>query len=118
MRSKLFSLVAALSHIVDNAILYNRAGGSVTIRAHIDEGHEPRQALVQVCDTGIGIPSAFLPQLFSEFQRARSKASRDVPGTGLGLAISKRIVHELGGRISVESTEGRGSAFTVSFLLA
>ncbi len=112
------SLVAALSHIVDNAILYNRDGGSVTISAQVDQGQEPPLARVEVCDTGIGIPSAFLPQLFSEFQRARSKASRDVPGTGLGLAISSHIVRELGGRIAVESTEGRGSAFTVTFLLA
>jgi two-component system phosphate regulon sensor histidine kinase PhoR len=102
-------LRAALSHITDNAVRYNRPGGSVTIRAEA----RPPLACVEVIDTGIGIPAAFLPELFQEFQRSGSQASKDIPGTGLGLAISSRIVAQLGGRIEVESTEGEGSCFRV-----
>jgi len=111
VRGDRFSLLAALSHITENAIHYNKNGGSVFIRTTLC-ADEP-MACVQVEDTGIGIPEAFIPQLFQEFHRAQNKASRGIPGTGLGLAISARIVKELGGRISVDSVEGQGSSFGI-----
>ncbi len=118
VRGDRFSLLAALSHITENAIRYNRNGGSVFIRAAARPGERPPMACVEVEDTGIGIPREFIPQLFQEFHRAHSKASRDIPGTGLGLAISSRIVKELGGRITVDSTEGQGSSFRIYLPLA
>ncbi len=114
VRGNRYGVLAALSHVVENSIRYNREGGSVFIRAYLAE----EQACVEVRDTGIGIPAAFLPQLFQEFHRADSKAARGIPGTGLGLAISSRIVTELGGRITVESTEGEGSTFEIFLPLA
>jgi signal transduction histidine kinase len=112
------SLAAALSHVIENAIRYNRAQGSVVVRVHLRPDDTPPTACVEVEDTGIGIPAAFLPQLFREFHRARTGASRDIPGTGLGLAISNRIVQELGGHIAVESVEGQGSTFRLHLPLA
>jgi two-component system, OmpR family, phosphate regulon sensor histidine kinase PhoR len=113
VRGDRFSLLAALSHITENAIRYNKNGGSVFIRADLRRLDEAPMAVVEVADTGIGIPEAFIPQLFQEFHRSQSKASRGIPGTGLGLAISARIVKELGGHIEVESVEGQGSSFRV-----
>lgn len=118
VRGDRFSLLAALSHITENAIRYNNNGGSVFIRATVRNAEAPPAACVEVEDTGIGIPHAFIPELFQEFHRAQNKASRDIPGTGLGLAISSRIVKELGGRISVDSVEGQGSSFRVYLPLA
>ncbi len=118
VRGDRFSLLAALSHITENAIRYNKNGGSVFIRATARPQEDPPTACVEVEDTGIGIPSAFLPELFQEFHRSQSKASRDIPGTGLGLAISSRIVKELGGRIVVDSVEGQGTSFRVYLPLA
>jgi signal transduction histidine kinase len=112
------SLAAALSHVVDNAIRYNHPGGAVVVRCLPPCAEQPGLARVEVEDTGIGIPRSFLPQLFQEFHRARSAASRDIPGTGLGLAISQRIVQELGGHIAVESVEGEGSTFRLFLPLA
>jgi len=117
VRGDRFSLLAALSHITENAIHYNKNGGSVFIRTTAP-GDDTAMACVEVQDTGIGIPEAFLPQLFQEFERAQSKAARGIPGTGLGLAISARIVKELGGRISVDSVEGEGSSFRIYLPLA
>ena len=112
------SLAAALSHVVDNAIRYNRAGGTVVVRGLVPVAERPELACVEVEDTGIGIPQSFLPQLFLEFRRARSAASRDIPGSGLGLAISSRIVEELGGHIAVQSVEGEGSTFRLYLPIA
>ncbi len=118
VRGDRFGLLAALSHITDNAIRYNRPGGAVFIRAILREDAGHAMACVEVEDTGIGIPTAFLPELFQEFHRAQSEASRNIPGTGLGLAISNRIVTELGGRIAVDSVEGQGTSFRVFLPLA
>ena len=118
VRGDRFSLLAALSHITENAIRYNKNGGSVFIRASASHNDQGPTAVVEVADTGIGIPEAFIPELFQEFHRGQSKANRGIPGTGLGLAISARIVKELGGHIEVDSVEGQGSSFRVYLPLA
>jgi signal transduction histidine kinase len=69
--------------------------------------------LIQVVDTGIGIPARHLPRVFDKFYRVHDPAAKDIPGTGLGLAIARSIVDAHDGRIVVESTEGAGSVFTV-----
>ena len=101
-------------NLVTNAIKYNRPGGAVTVRARRDGGF----AILQVIDTGIGIPQDQLARIFDEFVRIASPASPDVPGSGLGLTICKRIVDELGGRIEVESVLGQGTTFKVRLPLA
>ncbi len=103
------SVAMLVSNLVDNAVKYNRAGGSVSIRASASGNN----VVLQVSDTGIGIPAESIPRLFQEFYRVRTKQTQDITGTGLGLVICKRIVIELGGTIEVTSQEGKGTMFTV-----
>ncbi len=100
--------------LVDNAIKYTPAGGSVSIRLAPEES----AALIRITDTGIGIAPADLPYVFDRFWRADKVRSRATGGTGLGLAIARWIVNRHGGVIVVSSEVGRGSAFTVTLPLA
>jgi two-component system, sensor histidine kinase and response regulator len=114
-------------NLITNAIAYNRRGGAVTVTAR----HELGEVVVEVRDTGPGIPEEAVGLLFEEFFRVRQAGSgngdgngsgngnggggrQDPGGTGLGLAICKRIVGELGGGIAVESEVGVGTIFRVS----
>jgi signal transduction histidine kinase len=101
----------ALSNLVKNAIHFTDSGGSVTIKAEEDSGHMK----VSVSDTGIGIPAKDLPKLFDRFYQVEQHLTRKHGGMGLGLAVAKSMVELHGGRIWVESDEGKGSTFT--FLL-
>ncbi|MCU0611316.1 MAG: ATP-binding protein [Candidatus Eisenbacteria bacterium] len=103
-----------VTNLISNAIRYTPSGGKIWVIGVI-HGHS---LVLQVRDTGIGIPTDKLPHVFDEFFRA-SNARQMVPeGTGMGLAISKRIVELHGGRIEVESAEGEGTTFTVTLPLA
>jgi two-component system NtrC family sensor kinase len=96
-----------IDHLLDNAIKYTGPGGTISINGSI----EADQIILQVGDTGIGIPAVDLPFIFDRFYRA-GNAYMDASGTGLGLAIVKSIVENHGGRIWVESSEGKGTVFT------
>jgi signal transduction histidine kinase len=96
-------------NLLDNAVKYNRAGGAVNVAARLVAG----EALVEVVDTGVGIAPEALPQLFDEFFRAQGARQSGVRGSGLGLAICRRIAHEMGGAIEVESHLGEGTTFRV-----
>ncbi len=74
--------------------------------------------VVQVIDTGIGISGEFRSRLFHEFEQESSGMARLYEGSGLGLSITKRLVDLMGGKIQVESVQGKGSQFTVSFPLS
>lgn len=100
-------MVQVVTNFVTNAITYTDEGGQVILRLHPAAPSEPSVALVEVCDTGVGIASEHLPHLFQPFYRAESQ----MEGTGLGLNISKEIVELHGGRVGVESTLGKGSCF-------
>lgn len=102
------ALQRILSNLVGNAIKYTPEGGRITITVRCPEN----QVAVEVQDTGIGIPEASLPRLFTEFFRAPN-AKECETGTGLGLVIVKDMVDRLGGTLSVQSQEGHGSTFTV-----
>jgi signal transduction histidine kinase len=98
--------------LIDNAIKYtpihNDEGiGRVTVSLERDDG----QAVLRVCDTGIGIDPEDLPHIFERFYRADRARSRQ--GTGLGLSIAQSLVEQLGGNITAESTPGEGSIFSV-----
>jgi signal transduction histidine kinase len=96
-----------LANLAGNAVKYTPEGGRVEM-ALTAEGEHVR---VTVTDSGIGIPASALPYVFDKFYRVKSAATREIEGTGLGLAITKSIIEALGGRIWVESQEGRGSTF-------
>jgi len=102
-----------LTNLVGNAVKYTPTGGRVTVGL-CQTGDE---AVVTVADTGIGIPPEALPHLFEEFYRAPNARAANITGTGLGLAIVKRLVDLYHGAISVESTVGVGTTFTVAFPL-
>ncbi len=95
-------------NLLSNAVKYTPPGGRITVRAREQEGH----IAVQVSDTGVGIPPADLPHIFSKFYRVR-RESEATEGTGLGLAIVKSIVERHGGRVWAESEVGKGSTFTI-----
>ena len=69
---------------------------------------------VRIADTGVGIDEVFLETLFEPFAQEDTRVNRDREGSGLGLAIARRLVDAMGGRLSVESVRGEGSAFTVT----
>ncbi|MBA7470918.1 Signal transduction histidine-protein kinase ArlS [subsurface metagenome] len=100
-------LKQALINLVDNAIKYNRTGGTVKLSARA----EGSQVVLQVQDSGIGISAADQQRIFDRFYRVDKSRSRAQGGSGLGLAIVKKIVENHGGTISLESTPGEGSIF-------
>jgi heavy metal sensor kinase len=101
-------------NLLDNAIKYTPSGGSITLDVHAREG----KAVIEVADTGIGIPPGALPHIFERFFRVDKARSRDAGGAGLGLAIVKSICAAHRGQVYVESSEGRGSRFKVELPLA
>ena len=102
-------VVQVLRNLVDNAIKYTPAGGQVLVHG---ASHGDTVSLT-VEDTGTGIPKEKLESVFDEFVRLRPASAMETRGSGLGLPICRRIVHALGGTISVESREGQGSVFMV-----
>ena len=102
-------LEVMFSNLLSNAVKYNREGGSVTVTIRDD----PEGVRIDVADTGIGIAPADLEKLFREFVRLRTPETRAIEGSGLGLSILKRLATLYGGTVSVDSTPGRGSTFTV-----
>jgi signal transduction histidine kinase len=108
-----------LLNLLDNAIRYTAPEGRISLVLGMREGQEngpdtaeaPRQAVIAVSDTGIGIAEKHLPHIFERFYRIDGKSEAD--GSGLGLAICKRIAELHGGRIEVSSKKGRGTTFTV-----
>jgi len=102
-------LTQLLVNLLDNAIKYTSQGGS----ARLSLSTEDRSAVIEVSDTGRGIPASALPHIFERFYRQTDPRDSRVTGFGLGLAISKWIVDAHGGSIDVESEEGRGSRFIV-----
>jgi len=103
-----------LQNLLDNAIQYTSPGGRIEVKAAAG----PREAVVSVADTGIGIPLADQERIFERFYRVDAARSREEGGTGLGLSIAKHIVEAHGGRLWVESEVGHGSKFSFSIALA
>ena len=102
-----------LLNLLDNAVKYTPASGEISIALASENGN----AEIIVSDTGIGIPAADQLRVFDRFYRVDKARSRAQGGAGLGLSIARWIVEGHGGKISVESTPGQGSAFTVELPL-
>lgn len=106
-------LTQAIINLIDNGIKYTNAGGHIKVKAMAKTG----QLLIQVSDSGIGIPREDMPRIFERFYRVDKARSRDGGGTGLGLSIVKHIMEQHGGQINVESHLGQGTTFTLLFPL-
>jgi signal transduction histidine kinase len=100
-------------NLVGNAVKYTRSGG-----VRVELAREGETARLVVADTGIGIPAHEQPRLFEEFFRAGNAKAVEEHGTGLGLAIVRDLVSRAGGRVSIDSAEGRGTTVTVTLPLA
>jgi signal transduction histidine kinase len=97
-------------NLVDNAIKYSPEGGEITIRVRQsgDDG------ILEVTDTGSGIPAEVQPRIFDRFYRVDQSRSRNNGGTGLGLSIAKWAVEVNGGRLTLEPRTGGGSIFRIT----
>lgn len=100
----------ALINLIDNAIKYSPRGGTIRIEARRDRDGD---AVVEVTDEGPGIPEAHRSRVFERFYRIDKARSRDDGGAGLGLSIALWAVQAHGGRIELESEEGKGSTFRI-----
>lgn len=103
-------LSGVVYNLTDNAIKYNHPGGTVTIRLSA----RGEQAILQVADTGVGIPEESRERIFERFYRVDKSRSKEVGGTGLGLSIVKHAVMIHRGTIHVDSTLGKGTTITVT----
>ena len=102
-------LTQVFTNLLGNAIKYTPAGGRIVVRINV----ENEQVHVSITDPGLGIPAAAIPYLFQRFYRVTRTHAQHVSGLGIGLYVVKEIVTQHAGTISVDSTEGAGSTFTV-----
>jgi signal transduction histidine kinase len=107
-------LIRVVDNLVTNAVKFTPDGGTVRLSVR----GEGDAAILTVTDTGAGIPTSDLPDLFNRFFRGRNAVEDAVPGSGLGLAISQVIAEAHGSTIEVESTPGTGSTFRLALPLA
>lgn len=105
-----------LNNLVGNSLKFTERG-EISIIVSVEQIDDFVQLTCQVKDTGIGIPEASLPTLFSAFTQVDSSTTRNYGGTGLGLAIVRQLCELMGGSVRVHSKEGEGSTFTFDVLL-
>jgi len=103
-------LAQLLDNLISNGIKFTPPGGRIDVRVKGQRGN----AVIEVRDTGMGIPSEEQHHLFERFFRTAKATEQAIPGTGLGLAISKAIVDAHGGQIAVASADGGGTTFRIS----
>jgi signal transduction histidine kinase len=99
-------LTQVLLNLLGNSVKFTRSGGTITVGVQIEAG----QAVVKVTDTGVGIAPDLVPKIFDRYEQVHKGRG----GTGIGLALVKGFVEAHGGKVWVESEEGRGSCFAFS----
>ncbi len=104
-------MMQVLDNLISNALRYTPSGGKVTLRARMDG----KRVLLQVADTGSGIPAEELPHIFERFHRVDPSRHSESGGSGLGLAIVRALVEAQGGKVSAESELGKGTTISVEF---
>jgi len=107
-----FLILQAVINILSNAIKYNKPGGKVTIKTF----KRDNKIILSCKDTGIGIPSQYIPRIFERFFVVDKSRSRQLGGTGLGLSIVKHIIELHKGIIEVKSEPGKGTEFIIELL--
>jgi signal transduction histidine kinase len=107
-------IAQVVDNLLSNAIKFTPDGGTVVVRL----GKRGEEALIEVQDSGMGIPADEQDKLFDRMYRATAAADRHIPGVGLGLTIVKGIVEAHGGRVGLTSEEGVGTTFFVGLPLA
>lgn len=100
-----------LINLFENAVRHTPSGGRITVTARADAG----RTVIEVSDTGAGIPADHLPRIFERFYRVDPARSRDQGGTGLGLAIVKHLMESHSGKVEAESAPGRGTTIRLHF---
>jgi len=104
-----FFLEQMFTNLIDNAVKYNKCAGEMRINSYSNENY----IVIKISDSGIGIPREHQDRIFERFYRVDKNRSREIGGTGLGLSIVKHIVLVHGGKITLDSEEGKGSEFTI-----
>ena len=104
-------LSEVFENILSNGVKYNKEGGSLSISSHPqDDG-----VVFEFKDTGLGIPEAEIAKVFTKFFRSEKPEARAHPGTGLGLFVVRMLTEKMGGKISFESIEDKGTTFSIFF---
>ncbi|WP_345265451.1 hybrid sensor histidine kinase/response regulator transcription factor [Nibrella viscosa] len=102
-----------ITNLLANAIKYTPAGGEVRVRLHVADN----QAMLEIADTGVGIPEEKLPYIFNRFYQVDDSATRNYEGSGIGLALVKELTDLLGGRITIASKPGTGTTVRLTLPL-
>ena len=112
-------LIRVFENLIENALKYGASGKRVQVSGHREMGPDgEEEAVIAVHDFGPGIAPEHLPRLTERFYRVDVVESRAQGGTGLGLALVKHILNRHRGRLSIDSTPGKGATFVVRFPLA
>jgi signal transduction histidine kinase len=103
-------IIIALSNLLDNAIKYTLPGGKVSLKMALKE----KEVILDIFDTGIGIPQDQISRVFSRFFRASNAVHLETSGSGLGLSVAKDIIEKHNGVISFSSEKNKGSVFSIT----
>lgn len=113
VRGDAAALRQALANLVDNALKYGGTAGWIGVGAKSVATHQGEEVVVSVADRGIGIKRSDLSRLFEPFFRSADAQAAGITGSGLGLAVVRHVVEAHGGRVTVDSTPGKGSVFAI-----
>jgi signal transduction histidine kinase len=112
------ALGRCLQNLMTNALKYGAGGRWMGIRAQAGKGPEEGKVLITVQDRGQGIEAAEISRIFEPFYRGKAARASQKHGAGLGLSLTKEAAEAMGGRLTVTSQVGEGSAFTLHFPIA